>query len=478
VAFPTQHPTAEQFKKQRAEFSFYQFVKQAWHCVEPSPFIDGWHVQAVCDHLQAVFEGKIRNLVINIPPRCSKSLITSVLFPAWIWIKKPETRFLLLSYALKLSIRDNVKCRDLIRTPWYQDRWGEIVKLKGDQDMKERYETISGGFRQVTSIGSSATGEGGEFVICDDANATDESDDVRRNTLEWWDSTMPTRLNDPKKGSFIVIQQRTAENDLTGHLLQKGGYELLRLPMEYEDDKKVTAIGFSDPRTEPGELLCLHRFGPDEVGFLKRELGTFKAAGQLQQRPTSKEGGILNPSWFGQWKPTTLPETFDEMLTSWDFSFKGEKGANGSDFVVGQVWGRRKQEYFLLDQVRAQADFVKTLEMFTRLCDKWPRVNSHIVEEKANGAAIVASLRQRIAGIIPVSPKDSKEARVSAVSPLIESGNVYIPEVAQWKEEFLFEMSLFPKGKNDDMVDSMSQALLRFEKTRKREMRFVLHEII
>ena len=243
------------------------------------------------------------------------------------------------------------------------------------------------------SIQGSATGEGGEFVICDDPNATGESDDVRILTNEWWDSTMPTRLNNPKTGHFIIIQQRTAENDLTGHLLSKGGYVHLKIPFEYEGDKNRTIIDWEDPRDIEGDAMCRERFSPDDVEFWKRELGSFKAAGQLQQRPTSKAGGVFNPAWFQTWTKTTLPETFDEWLISWDFAFKGNKD---SDYVVGQVWGRKGSKCYLLDQVRKKMDFVKTLDAVVALCNRWPQVTAKVFEAKANGDAIISALRGKI----------------------------------------------------------------------------------
>ena len=470
--------TTEQAKAYLCKLSFSHFVQQAWPYIEsPSnPLIWSWALSAICDHLQAVYDGKITRLCINIPPRTAKSTIASVLFPLWVWLTRPDTRFLLLSYALRLAVRDNVRCRDLIRTQWFQDRWGDIVILKSDEDLKESYSTTAGGMRQTTSIGSSATGLGAGIIICDDANAADESNEVRQSTLEWWDATMPTRLDNPKTGAFISIQQRTAENDLTGHLLSKGGYTLLKLPMEYEGDDNETCIGFKDPRTIDGELLCPERFGPAEVEFLKKELGPFRSAGQLQQRPTSREGGLLNPNWFKYWTTATLPDTFDDSLISVDCTFKGTKD---SDYVVFQAWGRVKAEYFLLDQVRSQMNFGRTVETLKLFCEKWRTIRTVIVEDKSNGPAVISTLRHTISGIIPFNPgRDSKESRLNAVSPMVESGNTFLPKDAPWLHLFLAEALNFPKGKHDDMIDCMSQALIRLDKTKRRSIVYGQHSVI
>lgn len=467
-------PTLEDVKAERCRRSFRLFLEEAWPHIESSAFVPGWHIDAICEHLQAVAERRIRHLQINISPRCSKSTITSIAFPAWIWLTHPEKRFMMISYSLRLSTRDNVKCRDLIRSKWYQDRWGHLYQLKSDQDQKERYDNDKGGSRVVSSIGSQATGEGAEIVISDDSNSTEESDEVRRNTLNWWDSVMPTRLNDPKTGSFINIQQRSAANDLTGHLISKGGYELLKIPMEYEGEPNPTSIGYTDPRTQIGELMCPARFGPDEVAFLKRELGAFKSAGQLQQSPKSRTGNMIDSAWFKEWSPLTLPQAFDEHLISVDAAFKG---GPKNDYVVFQYWARVKQTFYLIDQVRRQMDFVETQRNLVAFCNKHPQVTTKIIESKANGDALLSSLKNVIPGMIAYNPKDSKVARISAVSPMIESGNCYIPKEAAWKEHFLLEVASFPLGNFDDVPDCMAQALLRFQKSVKKQIIFIRHEV-
>ena len=288
--------------------SLRQFVRQAWAGVEPStPFVPGWHIDAIVEHLEAVTRGQIRNLLINVPPRHMKSLLVSVFWPAWEWTRWPERRWLYSSYGAQLSIRDSVQCRRLIESPWYQARWGDRFALTSDQNTKGRFDNDRSGYRLSTSVGGAVTGEGGDRIVCDDPNNVNEveSDSVRKATNDWFDVVMSTRVNDPKTAGKVVVMQRCHQQDLSGHLLEQGDWEHLCLPAEYEGPPCVTSIGWGDPRLEHGELLWPERFGAQEIESLKRSLGSYAAAGQLQQRPSPAGGGLLKRHWFRFWQ---LPE--------------------------------------------------------------------------------------------------------------------------------------------------------------------------
>jgi hypothetical protein len=294
----------DEIDREMATRSLGEFVRQAWPVVEPStPFVPGFHIDAIIEHLEAVTRGQIRNLLINVPPRHMKSLLVSVFWPAWEWIRWPERRWLYSSYAASLSIRDSIKCRRLIESPWYQTRWGDRFTLTSDQNTKMRFDNGRSGYRIATSVGGTATGEGGDRVVCDDPHNVGEveSDSVRKGALEWWDVVMSTRVNDPKTSAKTVVMQRCHQLDLSGHLLEQGGYEHLCLPAEYEGPSRATSIGWCDPRTQQGELLWPDRFGPDEIASLKVSLGSYATAGQLQQRPSPAGGGMLKRHWFRFW---------------------------------------------------------------------------------------------------------------------------------------------------------------------------------
>lgn len=452
----------------RAAERFHDFVKSAWHVVEPNdPYVDGWHVGAMCEHLEGVYYGQIRNLLINIPPRHAKSTIVSVMFPAWVWIKKPGKKFLTSAYAQSLSTRDSVKTRRLIESPWYRTQFGIKWSLAGDQNAKMRYDNTEAGYRIATSVGGGVTGEGGDYIMCDDPHNVMEakSDVEREKTLEWWDESMSGRANDPKTVSKIIIMQRLHEDDLSGHVLAKGGWEHLKLPARFEIErvkdqalpKKVTGIGWSDPRNTEGELLWEARFGEKEVKEAEKDLGSIAAAGQLQQRPAPAGGIIVEDSWWRYYDELDLDQ-MDIVIQSWDLTF--EITDEGS-YVVGQLWARKGARKYLVDQFRARIGFTGQGAAIKNFTIRYPMAMGKYVEKKANGAALTDSLKTEIPGLILVEPKGSKEVRAGAVAPQIQAGDIWLPnpDKQPWVEDFKLEWRFFPNGKNDDQVDAASQAI-------------------
>jgi predicted phage terminase large subunit-like protein len=431
--------------------------------VEPGyDFLDGWHIHAIAEHLEAVSRRDIRKLIINIPPRHMKSLQCAVLWPAWEWIARPETRWLFATYAQSLSTRDSVKCRRLIESPWYQARWAERYQLSTDQNQKTRYENDKTGYRLAASVGGAMTGEGGDIIVIDDPhNATDIwSEAIRTSTLEWWDQSISTRLNDKKRGAYVIIMQRLHEQDLVGHILAKEtGWDHLCLPAEYEIKHPypiASSLGFADPRREEGELLWAEREGRKEIETTKQRLGSYATAGQLQQRPAPNEGGVFKKSWWKFYE--VLPERFDQVVLSWDMAFKETKD---SDYVVGQVWGKLGANAYLIDQVRARMDFPKTLAAFKAQARQYPQAGAKYVEDKANGPAVISSLQHEIPGLIAVNPEGGKEARAASVTWVVEAGNIHLPRFASLVDDFINECAVFPNGAHDDQVDAMTQALIR-----------------
>jgi predicted phage terminase large subunit-like protein len=473
-------------RAERARRSLYEFVMQGWPILEPAtPFVNGMHVEAICQHLQAVSEGQIGNLIINVPPGHAKSLLAGVFWPAWVWIHRPQTRWLFASYSATLSVRDSVRCRRLIESEWYQECWGHIYHLSADQNEKHRFENDRTGYRIATSVGGTATGERADILVVDDPHSVEqaESDSERRKAVEWFNGTMSTRLNDFTTGHKVVIQQRLHEADLTGDLLAKGGFELLCLPTEFEPDRRcTTCIGWTDPRTQPGELLWPDKVTAAQIGSLKTSLGSYRYAGQYQQRPAPASGGIFQRTWFRFWQPAhmdlppvsvrmpdgqmasiqavPLPEEFDSQIQSWDLAFKDKAT---SDYVVGQVWASKGADRFLLDQRRERMDMPQTKEAIRMMSAKWPKAGAKLVEDKANGPAVIQELQHEISGLIKVTPEGGKIARAHAVSAQAESGNIYLPHPAirPWVDGFVEEATAFPNARNDDQVDAMTQALHR-----------------
>lgn len=311
----TESPSLAEIEAEQCSRSLGRFMRDAWHVVEPdTPLIGGWHLDAIVEHLEAVARSEIRNLVINVPPGTTKSLTAAVFWPAWVWTWSPSYRWLFAAYAEKLSIRDSGKCRKVVRSEWYQVRWPLAMSIA--QDTKTRFENERTGYRIATSVGGVGTGEKGDAIVVDDPHNVLEAESTakREEVLMWWDEVMSTRLNDPKTGVKVIVMQRVHERDLSAHVLEQGGYDHLMLPMEYDPKRScVTSLGFEDPRLDAGELLCPERF-PDEVlDDLKIRLGPYGTAGQLQQTPAPRSGGMFDRDWFKVVDLADLPDDLEHV---------------------------------------------------------------------------------------------------------------------------------------------------------------------
>lgn len=472
----------------KAEKAFRHFVRQAWHVVEPAtPFQHNWHIDDLCDHLQslilwppATHTPPIRNFLVTMPPRAMKSLIISVFFVPWAWIHKPELRFLYASYAQSLSTEHSQLSRMVIESEWYQSRWGHVYQLADDDNLKTRFSNSSRGQRIATSVGASVTGFGGDFVICDDPHNVQqaESDSVRQSAVDWWNRAMSTRLNNPSTGVRIVVMQRVHESDVAGSVLAKGNYTHMNLPMEYEPTDYVSPIGWSDPRMEEGELLWPSRYDADKIATFKADLGSYAYASQFQQHPAPAEGGMFKRHWWRYWQPrgSNLPaipvkmpngETrhiyaddqpawWDRSAQSWDMTFKETK--TGS-YVVGLVGAISGTKGYVLDLYRDRVEFTGAVQAVRSMHAKYPDIGANLIEDKANGPAVIDTLRNEIPGIIATSVEGSKEARAASSTARVEAGNWYLPhpQIAPWVNDFIKELAAFPTGSHDDQVDSFSQ---------------------
>jgi phage terminase large subunit-like protein len=294
-------PTDDELDQLLAEKSLWHFLRQSWHVVEPAtPFVDGFHIGALCEHFQAVTEGQIQNLLVMLPPGSTKSITMCVVWPAWEWIRAPHIRWLFGSYSLKLASRDSEKCRNLIRSRWYRSRWAERFYLTTDAVTELKNNKT--GSRECVSPDSSTTGEHADRLGLDDPHNVKEveSQTVRESTIRWHDQAWYNRVNDYQKSTRVVMAQRTHEEDLIGHLEKHGGYEILRLPEEY--DSKISRVWpnakIQDQRSKEGQLLRPDRFGPAEVQDAKKRLGSRGYAAQHQQAPKAKEGNLIKYHWF------------------------------------------------------------------------------------------------------------------------------------------------------------------------------------
>lgn len=489
--------------KSQCEDSFYEFVKRAWGFLEGRPFIDGWHVQALCEHLQAVYKLEIRDLLINLPPRVGKSLIVSALFPAWCWVKEPGLRFLYTSYAQHLSVRDSVYCRRLITSDWYKNLWGDKFKLMGDVNNKLRFDNDKHGYRIASSVGGTITGQGGDINCCDDPNNIKEvhSEVSRREVNDWWDYTFSTRFCLAATARRIISQQRAHQDDLSGHIFAKDdpSWIVLCLPMEFEVSRRAVTIPlpmsqgkmWRDPRKKEGELLWPDGINEIALKKIKKNFNhdSYTIAGQLQQRPSPAEGGILKTEWFKPWKQKDFPN-FEYILQSWDTALTTSDESCDSACTT---WGVFKDKHdidniMLLSVFSEKVEFPELRKIATRLAKNYEDVyiddpilghnppDLVLIEAKVSGYSL---LQEFMRANIPVMRFDptrhgNKIGRCRLISHLIENGLVWLPTQApsceylsQDSQIFLEAAVNFPNGNkaNNDIIDSMSQAFIRLTST-------------
>lgn len=454
--------------------SLHDFVAMAFPHVETGEtFVDNWHIEEICTHLEATWRGELRKVGFCIPPGCMKSLIVSVLFPVWVWIRDPSKRFSVIGYDEGLTAtRDGGKVIKLIKSDWFKARWSDRVSVPTDP-ATGNVKTQGGGFRFATSIGGGYTGQHVHFEIVDDPIKPQDLTKAKLDAVQTWRTRVaPTRLIPPKPGQAgarIYIMQRLHEDDAIGYAEREEGWTFVVFPMRLAGPPCVTQWG-GDRRTEEGDLLWPERFDAEEVDSRAKILGPKNTAAQFQQRPVPDGGLIFNSDTFQFY--TVAPAKFEQVLMSVDATFKG---ADTSDFVCIQVWGRKGGSFYLLDMVHARLSFTGTIEAIKRMVRKWPQARTKLIEDKANGPAIIDTLAKEIAGIIPVNPEGGKEARANAVEPYFSAKNVWFPEPAgavtktgeapapcPWVDTLVAELLGFPFARNDDAVDACTQALLHF----------------
>jgi predicted phage terminase large subunit-like protein len=463
-------PTIDDVRYVLAEKSLEDFIRIGWPYIDPAAYIPNWHIGAIADRLEAVAEGHCRRLIIMMPPRHMKSLSVSVSFIPWVWAQQkrspltgPGVGCLAVSYAQTLSVRDNVKCRRLIESRWYQNGWGDRFALASDQNTKMRFENDQGGYRIATSVEGFGTGDGGDIILIDDPiSAGDSLSPVTRAAVnEWFDGTMTTRLNNPKTGAYIVVMQRLHEDDLVGHVLERAAdeWEVLCLPARYEPDHPF--VYAADPRTEPGQLLWPDRMGEKEIKALEMALGSYGAAGQLQQRPAPREGGMFKRHWFEV--VDAAPADLEEVA-AWDLAATVPEPGTDPDFTVRVKIGRSRDGFFyILDVLRFRdtpAKVEKTIK--TTASQDGRRCRIRIPEDPGQaGKSQAKSFIRMLAGyaVRAVKPTGSKETRATPFAAQCEAGNVKIVK-APWNEVFFDEIEVFPFGRHDDQVDAATDAFV------------------
>jgi predicted phage terminase large subunit-like protein len=473
-------------EKLLCERSFYTFFKHAWNVIEPAtPLVTNWHMKVLCDEFQAQAERiqrrepKQYDLLISVPPRSLKSTIISKALNPWIWCVDPSQKFLTASYSSYLALEHAVQSRRIIQSEWYQNLWGNVFEMTTDQNVKQFFENDKTGYRMATSVGGSGTGRGGNWVVVDDPISVQDADSetVRKAANDWWTQTMYTRVNNALIDIRVVIQHRVHASDLTGHILtyQADKYKHYCLPAE--DCEAVRPVELRQKYVNG--YLFPARLTPAFLAEAKTTMLDYAYAGQYQQQPSPSEGGIFKKHWWKFWQlpsqtlpavvmkvagepvscdVVTLPTSPDEVLCSWDMAFKD---LASSDYVVGQVWASQGPNKYLLEQVREKLDYPATEEAVKKLSARFKRASCILIEDKANGPAVIASMKRTEKSVIPVTPQGSKFARAVPMASQAKAGNLFLPHPANapWVTEFIDNFAKFPKGDYDDEIDAASQAI-------------------
>lgn len=439
--------------------SLAEFAKQAWHILEPATDLKwGWALDGICEHLEAVTSGEIKRLLMNVPPGSMKSLLTGVIWPAWEWGPRgmPAMRFLGTAHKQELAVRDNMKCRRLIQSDWFQSRWP--IELTSDQNAKTKFENGATGFREAMAF-TSMTGSRGDRVILDDPHSVDDANSATKllGDVTTFREALPSRVNNDQS-AIVIIMQRLNEADVSSVAIELG-YEHLMIPMRYEPKRsRITSIGWQDPRKVDGELMFPDRFPEEQVRELEETMGSYATAGQLQQRPAPRGGGIIKTDWFRYYRDVP-PLEWRQI-----YADTAQKTGEQNDYSVFQCWGRTVTgQAILLDQIRGKWE---APELLMQARAFWHKHNEHTqarcmkVEDKVSGTGLIQTLRREGVAILPVQRDKDKVSRAYDAAPFIESGNVLLPEWTDWLDGLIAEASTFPSGAHDDQLDPMFDAIM------------------
>lgn len=440
--------------------SLGEFARRAWHVLEPAQkYVHGWHIDAICEHLEAVSNGQIRRLLINVPPGMMKSLLTCVFWPMWEWGPRgePHTRIIGASYKEALALRDNMKCRRLVFSDWYQRLWP--ITLTNDQAAKGKFENTKTGFRQSMAAGS-MVGERGDRVLIDDPHSVEGalSDVERESTLLWFRESVPTRLNNPDKSAIVVIMQRLHDRDVSGYIIkEKIGYEHLMLPMRFEKERRCsTSLGFQDQRTEEGELLFPERFPLSVVEEAEKPMGPAAVAGQFQQRPTPRGGLMFNISKLKIGEP---PADLIEHTRFWDKAGTQDGGKRTAGLLM--AFHEQTGIYWILHVRKGQWNAANREPVIRQTAESDGKsVRVWVEQEPGSGGKESAEYTVKgLAGWIirAERPTGDKVLRAEPLSVQVERGNVMLAK-GEWNQDFLDEAQLFPLGEFKDQIDAASGA--------------------
>jgi predicted phage terminase large subunit-like protein len=439
---------------------FVSFAQRCFRELNPrTRFAMGWHIEIIAAKLTGLHGGKIRRLIINLPPRYLKSLLASVAFPAWCLGHDPSAQILCVSYAQDLADKLSRDCRHIVASDWYRGVFA--TRLSPQRAAMPEFDTTAQGCRLATSVGGVLTGRGADIIIIDDPLKPEEalSQAQRQSANEWYDHTLYSRLNDKLEGAIVLIMHRLHEDDLTGHVLAQEAWDVVRFPAiaeDHEDQLLDTVLGPQHFARHRGEALHPEREPCAVLAHLRRTIGEYNFAGQYQQAPAPLGGGLVKAAWFRRYAPDELPAAFERVVQSWDTA---NKATELSDFSVCTSWGVAGKNLYLIDVLRRRMEYP---ELKRAVREQYERFDPAVVliEDKASGTQLIQEMiAEGLHAVTRYRPQSDKIMRMHAQTAMIENGFVHLPERAPWLAPYLHELTAFPNGKHDDQVDSTAQML-------------------
>lgn len=434
---------------------FASFTSKVFHTINPStPYIANWHIDLIADYLEEVRLGNIKRLVINMPPRALKSICVSVAWPSWLLAKNPSARIMTASYSSILSVKHSLDCRLILTSKWYNHLFPKTI-LSKTHNQKSKFLTTKNGFRFATSVGGSATGEGGDILIIDDPHNPTQINSLkmRIRVIQWFEQTFITRLNDKNKGAIVLVMQRLHADDLSAHLTSSNGWEILKITAIAQRNIKYK-VGQNNYAYNKGELLNPRLDKLDFLNNLEQEIGSRNYAAQFMQEPLPNNFSLLaleDISYYDK-----LPLSFDYHMQSWDTAIKTSEKA---DYSVCTCWGIINKKYYLISMIRKKLPYPCLKKEIERYASKFTPRNI-LIEDTASGQSIIEDLKiSGYTNIMPIKPKFDKVTRFASTISIFQSGQVLLPSTSSYNRELIREITSFPNTKNDDIVDSISQFL-------------------
>ena len=435
------------------------FTQRCFQTVVPGQkFLSNWHIEAITHQLERVRRGETRRLIITLPPRNLKSICASVAFPAFMLGHDPTARIVCASYGQDLTAKHARDCRIVIESAWYKQLFRR-TRIDPRKNTESEFETTARGYRLGTSVGGTLTGRGGNLIIIDDPMKPAEamSATKRSAVIEWYDSTLSSRLDSKKVGAIVLIMQRLHVDDLVGHVLEKGTpWTHLDLPAIANAPQEIALGPDKTYRREIGEILHPEREPRAVLDEQRDTMGSSVFSAQYQQQPVPPEGTMIKGKWFRTYSRRPAPQSGDRIVQSWDTASKADKT---NDYSVCTTWLTRKNDYYLLDVLRVRLEY-PDLRREILSHAKVFGTKTVLIEDASSGASLIQDIgRDGPFRPIAIKPEGDKIVRLEGQSAVIEAGQVLLPESAPWKADFLIEILAFPSGRFDDQVDSLSQFL-------------------